>query len=110
MKRVAVKTTYTYELDNEYIKFMVGHVEGVPIVEVYSGTTLIYYKPLTEVEIKMESDFDLIKRTVETMNNSKSRWFDNKLCTWLSINFTNMRYKERNTVYEFEIDGRAMYM
>lgn len=35
MKAVTVSTNYTYELNSEYLRFFVGRIEGVPLVEVY---------------------------------------------------------------------------
>lgn len=106
MKAVTVSTNYTYELNSEYLRFFVGRIEGVPLVEVYSGNNLIYYKPLTADEAKKVSDIELVKLTVESMNKARSRWFDIRLCQWLVDNFSSMNYKERTTIYQFEVNNR----
>lgn len=107
MKTVEVSTSYTYEYDGQYLRFFVGRIEGVPLVEIYSGSTLIYYKPLTEDESKTASDIKLVNLVVKSMKNSKARWYDNKLCQWLADNFEIMTYKERTTTYEFIIHEKS---
>lgn len=100
MRRFCTSASYIFYLGEDYIRFVVCFVEGTPIVEIYSGSNLIYYKPLTADEAKTESDLDLIQLIVKSMQSNKNRWFDNQKCTWLTMNFGEMRYKERNTIYE----------
>jgi len=106
MRAVTVSTNYTYHLDGEYLRFFVGKIEGVPLVEIYSGNNLIYYKPLNAEESKM-SDIELIQMTVKSMSKARNRWYDNKICQWLVENFETMIYKERTTIYEFQINSRV---
>lgn len=105
MDIVEVSTSYNYEYDGEYIRFFIGKVEGVPLIEIYSGNVLIYYKPLADIESSVP-DKELIGYVVRSLRTSKARWFEATSCQWLSENFENLTYKERTTVYKFTINER----
>lgn len=107
MKTVEVSSKYTYEYEGQYITFFIGKIEGAPLVEVYNGANMVYYKPLTSEETSTNEDLELVQKIVKSMQNSKPRWYEPKICQWIVDNFNEMNYKERVTTYEFIINDRV---
>lgn len=110
MQTVKISTVCSYRLDNDYIKFSIATVEEIPVMEIYDGNNLIYYKPLGKEERDLSSDMEVINHVVEKMPSTRNRWLDVARCQWLVNSFPQMMYKERTTVYEFVVNNKVAYI
>lgn len=101
MTQVPVSTDIIFEHKEQCAKFRLGKIEGSAVFEVYMNNKLIYYTPLKEDDCKIDSDIELITILVDEMRKKEKRWLDIQLCTWLTIHFKEMSYRERITAYNF---------
>jgi len=108
MNALAVSTDYLYEFEGQNVMIRLSYQSGSAMVEFYVNNRLVYYKPATEVETEISSDYELIKTVLSKIHGDKDRWMPGyeEHCDWLLFHFEDLVSTHRICLYKTYQENR----
>lgn len=106
MGYVVTSTDYIYEYDEQNVRISIGERSGSSLIQFYVSNRLVYYRPVSEVESEITTDYELIQWVMSNIRGDRDRWLPSyeMYCDWLICNFDVLVYLSRRSRYIFDFE------